>query len=349
MSHPSAVRHLSGHDAASPFKVHDGEFEAVLGERPQLVRVVATDAHEGLVYVADEDSLYFTALPQPRNVPAPGFPEVAIKRLSLDGDHFPLPPDRISVVRPTSNMANGMALDIKGRLVICEQGTRSNHGRISRLDLDTGSANTVVDGWGGLRFNSPNDIVVRSDGTLWFTDPSYGHLQGFKCEPLIGDYVYRYDPDSDRLSVIADSFSKPNGLAFSPDERILYITDSGANQEPHSYHVEMPHHIMAFDVLSGRRLVNGRLFAVTTPGFPDGIKVDSEGRVYASSFDGVQVFNPSGDLIGQIHLPGAVNFAFGGGNRNTLFITADTAIWAAVLGATGPLPASNREQQRKGA
>ncbi len=283
-------------------------------------------------------------------MPAPGFPEVAIKRLALDGHRFPLQAERISVVRATANVANGMALDLTGRLLVCEQGTRSEHARISRLDTMTGTVDTVVDVWAGLRLNSPNDVAVKGDGTVWFTDPSYGHLQGFKPEPLIGDYVYRYDPSRDRLSVVADSFQKPNGLAFSPDERVLYITDSGANQEPESYHVQMPHHIMAFDVKDGRHLVNARLFAVTTPGFPDGIKVDSEGRVYASAFSGVQVFNPSGDLIGEIHLPGAVNFTFGGPGNNVLFITTDTAIWAAVLNATGPRPrASKRAQRLKGA
>jgi len=190
---------------------------------------------------------------------------------------------------------------------------------------------TLTDRWGGLRLNSPNDVTVRSDGTIWFTDPSYGYLQGFRPEPQIGDYVYRYDPASGRLSVVADSFDKPNGLAFSPDEQTLYITDSGANQEPGSYHVRRPHHIMAFDVQGGSRLGPGRLFAVTTPGFPDGIKVDLAGHVYASSFSGVQVFSPAGDLIGQIRLPGAVNFTFGGPGREVLFITTDTAIWAAVL------------------
>jgi gluconolactonase len=193
----------------------------------------------------------------------------------------------------------------------------------------------VVDQWFGLRLNSPNDVVVKGDGTIWFTDPSYGFLQGFKGEPLIGDYVYRYDPQTGHLAVVADSFNKPNGLAFSPDESILYIGDSGAIQEPTSYYVNLPHHVLAFEVQGGRHLANGRLFAVTTPGFPDGIKVDSAGRVYVSAFSGVQVFNPSGDFIGEIQLPGAVNFTFGGPDHNILFITADSAIWAAVLQATG--------------
>jgi gluconolactonase len=335
MAHLNAVRELGAPAAPPPFKAHDPEFLGVLGDSPRLDRVVATDAHEGPVYAADEDALYFTTPPQAGSVPAPGHPEVAIKRLALDGDRFPVAAERVSVVRPSANAANGMALDRKGRLVICEQGTRSQHAAIVRLGRTAGGVETIVDSWGGLRLNSPNDVVVKSDGTVWFTDPSYGHLQDFRPEPQVGDYVYRFDPESERLSVVADSFDKPNGLAFSPDERTLYVTDSGANQEPGSYHVDRPHHIVAFDVVDGRRLAGGRLFCVTTPGFPDGIKVDADGHVYASAFSGVQVFNPSGEEIGEIRLPGAVNFTFGGPDGNVLFITTDDAVWAAVLAVTG--------------
>src|SRR6185503_5083137 len=153
---------------------------------------------------------------------------VAIKRLCLKSDQFPLDQESLTTVREPSNMANGMTLDRKGRLVICEQGTRAAPARISRLDISSGNVETVVDHLRGLRFNSPNDVVVKSDGTVWFTDPSYGSLQAFKDAPMIGDYVYRYDPVKDMASVVADSFNKPNGLAFSPDESILYINDSAA-------------------------------------------------------------------------------------------------------------------------
>jgi gluconolactonase len=316
-------------------EAHDAEFAAVLGPIPRLVPVVETDAHEGPVYVAAEDALYFTTLPRPGQVPEPGLPEVAIKRLQLDGDRFPLNPEHVSTVRPLTRAANGMTLDREGRLLVCEQGSRAEPARIARLDLSTGCLETVVDAWGGLPLNSPNDVVVKRDGTIWFTDPSYGHLQGFRPEPLVGDHVYRYDPASGRLSVVADGFDKPNGLAFSPDEATLYVTDSGANQEPGSYHVRRPHHIVAFDVRDGRHLAGERLLAVTTPGFPDGLKVDDAGRVYASAFSGVQVFNPAGDLIGEIRLPGAVNLTFGGPAGNVLFITTDTAVWAAVLDVKG--------------
>ena len=330
-----------GREAHPGFEVYDSEFAAALGLAPRLALVVKTDAHEGPVYVPGEDVLYFTTLPTRVDIPAPGTPCAYVKRLALDGLNFPVDSSRLSVVPARVTMPNGMALGRDGRLVVCEQGTHTEHARISRVDPTAGELETVVDAWGGLRLNSPNDVVVRSDGTIWFTDPSYGYLQGFRPEPQIGDHVYRYDPGSGRLSAVADCFDKPNGLAFSPDEQTLYITDSGANQEPGSYHVRRPHRIVAFDVRDGTHLGPGRLFAVTTPGFPDGIKVDGAGRVYASSFSGVQVFDQAGDLIGQIRLPGAVNFAFGGPAGGVLFITTDTAIWAAVLN-----PAAGASQRR---
>ena len=305
-----------------------------LGDTTRLVKVVDVDAHEGPVYAADEDALYFTTVPRRANGSA-GARDVSIKRIALDGLRFPLEAGEIEVVREDANAANGMTLDREGRLVVCEQGGPSEHARLTRLDRNTGAVMTVVDEWRGLRLNSPNDVAVKSDGSIWFTDPSYGHLQGFRPEPQVGDYVYRYDTESDHLDVVADSFDKPNGIAFSPDENVLYVTDSGANQEEGSYYVERPHHIIAYDVTGGR-LTGERLFAVTTPGFPDGVKCDADGRVYASCSSGVQVFDPSGDLIGEIALPGAVNFTFGGPDRNVLFITTDESVWAAVLSVTEP-------------
>jgi gluconolactonase len=266
----------------------------------RLEVVAETDAHEGPVYAADEQALYFTTVRTE---------SVAIKRLDL-GDR------RVSVVRADANMANGMAFDRDGRLVVCEQGTFATPARISRLDRRTGKVETVVED----RLSSPNDVVVKSDGTIWFTDPIYGYLQGFRPEPALGDRVYRFDPASDRLAVVADYFDKPNGIAFSPDERVLYVSDNGG-----------PHELLAFDVNRDGRLSNRKRLAVSTPEHPDGLKTDSEGRIYASFAGGVQILAPSGELIGEIELPGAVNFAFGGADQTTLYITADTAVWAAVL------------------
>ena len=333
------ARAAAGQPAGPGFEVYGPEGAALLGGRASLTLVAETDAHEGPTYVPGEDALYFTTLPRAGSTLAPGTPHAAIKRLALDGLSFPVDAARLSVLPAPVHMPNGMTLGHDGSLVVCEQGTMAEPARISRVDPRTGQADGLVDSWGGLRLNSPNDVVVRRDGTIWFADPSYGYLQGFRPEPQTGDYVYRYDPASGRLSVVADCFDKPNGLAFSPDERTLYVTDSGANQEPGSYHVQRAHHIVAFDVRDGVHLGPGRLFAVTTPGFPDGLKVDQAGRVYASSFSGVQVFSRAGDLIGQIRLPGAVNFTFGGPAGGVLFITADTAVWAAVLNtAAGVAP-----------
>jgi len=308
------------------FVAYSPAFETVLGDAPELRLVAEVDAHEGPVYLGDEDALYFTSLP---GASVDGSPSVQIKRLSLDR------PELVTVVVGEANGANGMAAGPDGQLVVCEQGSRTSPARISRLDPTTGDRDTVVDNWRGLPFNSPNDVVVASDGAIWFTDPSYGHLQGFRPTPQVGDFVYRHDPASGETTVVADGFDKPNGLAFSPDEQVLYVTDSGANQEPGSYRVDRHHHIQALDVLDRRRLVAERLFAVTSPGFPDGLKVDRGGHVYASAFSGVQVFDPLGELIGEIVVPGAVNFCFGGPERDVLLITTDSAVWAAALAAKG--------------
>ncbi len=308
------------------FTSYDGAFRNVIGPVPVLAHVVDVDAHEGPVYAPDQDALYFTSLPDVSGS--------HIKRLDLDGTRFPLERERLSVVAATTVRPNGMTATTDGDLVVCEQGDRSAPARISRVQPLTGATTTVVDSWHGLPLNSPNDVVVRGDGTVWFTDPSYGFLQGFRPQPEVGDFVYRYDPGTGSLDVVADSFVKPNGLAFSPDGSVLYVTDSGANQEPGSFHVGLPHHVLSFDVTAGR-LTGQRLFAVTTPGIPDGVKVDEAGRVYVSSPAGVLVHSPEGRLLGRINCAGAVNFAFGGPDRNVLYITTDTAVWAAVLDTKG--------------
>ena len=308
------------------FIAHSAGFAEVLGEAPRLSLVADVDAHEGPVYFADENALYFTTFPRPG---VDRSPSVQIKRLALDE------PNDVSVLVDEARGANGMAPDRDGALVVCEQGSRWQPARISRIDRATGEAEVLVAGWRGLRLNSPNDVAVASDGAIWFTDPSYGHLQGFRPAPEVGDYVYRHDPATGETAVVADSFDKPNGIALAPDERILYVTDSGANQEPGSYYPGRPHHIMAFDVRDGQRLSGERLFAVVAPGFPDGLKVDRDGRVYASSLSGVQVLAADGELLGEIRLPGAVNFCFGGLERDLLLITTDTAVWAAALAAKG--------------
>jgi gluconolactonase len=341
VSQASPVRSLSSPAVRSPFvardahtvRAHSAEpsacgFGAVLGDAPRLVHVVQTDAHEGPVYVPGEDALYFTSVPR-RVGRDPAHPVVAVRRLALDGRRFPLEPERVSTVVADANVANGMALDRDGRLVVCEQGTRAQPAAITRNGV------TLASHWNGLPLNSPNDVVVKSDGSIWFTDPSYGWLQGFRPEPLMGDHVFRYDPSNQSLQVMADGFDKPNGLCFSPDERVLYVADNGA-----------PHHLKAFDVLDDSTLAGERVIAVSTPLHPDGLKTDSAGRIYASATCGIQVLAPTGALLGEINLPGAVNFCFGTAERNVLFITTDDAIWAAELAAVGPQALGSAECAR---
>lgn len=166
-------------------------------------------------------------------------------------------------------------------------------------------------------------MTVAPDGAIWFTDPSYGYLQGFRPEPQAPDAVYRHDPATGETTLAAREFDKPNGLAFSPDGRVLYVSDNGE-----------PHHLLAFPV-AGARLGAPRRLAIGDPGHPDGLKVDAAGRVYASSASGVHVLDDAGELLGEILLPGTVTFCFGGPGRDVLYLTTDTAVWAAVLHAKG--------------
>jgi len=311
------------------------EFEAVTGASPRLVKVLDVDAHEGPVYAADEDALYFTTLPRSRQEAGLTVPLVDIRRLALDGLRFPASPDGVTVLRPQANAANGMTLAPDGSLLVCEQGSWYQPARISRVDRRTGVAVTVVDRWGTARLSSPNDVVVHRDGSVWFTDPSYGHLQGFRPRPTLPDAVYRFTPTTGALAVVDASFDKPNGVAFSPDCSVLYVTDSGANHEPGSYEPSRPHHVVALDLAEDGQVLARRPFAEISPGFPDGITTDVAGRVYVSCFSGVQVFTADGRPLGQIDLPGAVTFTFGGPDRNDLFITTDSAVWAAVLDTKG--------------
>ena len=279
-----------------------------------LMRLVETDAHEGPVYAEDEHALYFTTTRRGR---------VSIMRLDLATRS-------VSVVRKDANNANGMTLDPEGRLVVCEQGSFTEPARISRLDRATGEVETLLEE--GL--SSPNDVVVASHGAIWFTDPSYGVLQGFRPRSAAADRVWHLEPESGKAAVVASSLDKPNGLAFSPDECVLYVGDSGAIHGPEDYDPDRPRRVLAFDVV-GDRLAGERLFADEIPGFPDGLKVDTAGRVYVSSAGGVLVFDPDGTPVGEIELPGAVNFTFGGPARNVLYITRDDSVWAAHLLAKG--------------
>ncbi len=236
----------------------------------------------------------------------------------------------VSVFNPDSNFSNGQTRDRQGRLISCEHGKR----RVTRLEPD-GKVTVIADRHAGKKLNSPNDVVVKSDGTIWFTDPDYGILsdyEGFKAErEQKGCFVYRVDPKKGEIRIVADDFAKPNGLAFSPDEKILYVADSGMTHDPKG-----PHHIRALPVGEAGKLSRGKVFAEIKPGIPDGFRVDTDGNVWTSCQDGVICIDPKGKPLGKIKVPQMVaNLTFGGPKRNRLFITATRSLYAIYVAATG--------------
>jgi gluconolactonase len=234
------------------------------------------------------------------------------------------------VFRQGSNNSNGNFRDLQGRLVTCEHLTR----RVTRTEHD-GSITIIVESYGGKRLNSPNDVVVKSDGTIWFTDPPYGILsdyEGRKSEQeQDGCHVYRFDPSTGGLDIVADDFDKPNGLAFSIDESILYVSDTGASHSENG-----PHHIRCFDVIDNKALKNSRVFKEIDHGVPDGFRLDINGNIWTSTGVGVKCYSPQAQLLGEILIDEEVsNLTFGGPKKNRLYITATTSLYAIYLGITG--------------
>ena len=245
--------------------------------------------------------------------------------------------DGMAVWRDRVEFTNGHTREADGSLLHCSHGLRA----IVRTRFDAGLSNPsdeiVVDRYQGKRLNSPNDVVVKSDGSIWFSDPPYGIVsdrEGHQAESELGDcYLFRFDPATGELRVVSDFVEEPNGLAFSPDESLLYVSDtSAALRSDDSGH----HHIVAFDVVDGQELNNPRVFAVIEPGLPDGFRIDKHGFVYTSSEDSVQIYHPDGKRIGRIAVPEKIgNLTFGGTARDQLFIAASTSIYRIRLNTAG--------------
>ncbi len=237
----------------------------------------------------------------------------------------------VSVFRAPSNNSNGNTVDGQGRLVSCEHQAR----RVTRTEFD-GRVTVIADRCAGKRLNSPNDVVVKSDGSIWFTDPDYGILTDYEGDAAASEigacHVYRVDPTSGAVAAVATDFVKPNGLAFSPDERILYVADTGG-----SHVADGPRHIRRLEVnADGRSLGRSTLFAKSPAGLFDGFRLDTEGRLWTSTAEGVHCYTPDGVLIGRILIPEIVgNVAFGGAKRNRLFICGTTSLYSVFLTVTG--------------
>jgi len=235
----------------------------------------------------------------------------------------------VSVFRAPSNHSNGNTVDRQGRLVTCEHLTRC----VTRTEHN-GSLAILAHSYKGLRFNSPNDVVVSEDGAIWFTDPTYGidgDYEGTKAESQIGkSLLFRLDPKNDEPEALANDFVQPNGLAFSPDGHTLYVSDTGATHEETG-----PKHIRRFEVLKGG-VKGGEVFVECSLGLFDGFRLDSLGNLWTSSGEGVQCFSPEGRLLGKISIPEVVsNVCFGGEKRNRLFICGTTSLYATYLNVSG--------------
>ena len=236
----------------------------------------------------------------------------------------------VSVFRQPALNSNGHTVDLQGRLVSCEHRGRC----VSRTEHD-GTRKVLASHFEGKRFNSPNDVVVKSDGSIWFTDPSYGidsDYEGDASPSEIGaQRVYRVDPESKAISVVASDFVQPNGLAFSADESLLYIVDTGATHQS-----DGPHHVRCFRVAANGSLSGGEVFATCPVGLYDGLRVDVHSNLWLSAGDGVHCHAPDGALLGKVLIPEAVaNLCFGGTKRNRMFICGTTSLYAVYLNTRG--------------
>jgi gluconolactonase len=313
-----------------PLEAYSEEFAKILGLKPQLVHLAdGFGFTEGPVYLSIKDSEegYVLFTDQIND-------NILILRwhgLQPYNQITPLSWSKPVIFRHPSNIADGQTLDLEGRLLTAETTDR----RVSITELN-GEVKTLVGFYQGKPLNSPNDLVVKSDGTVWFTDPGYGCLQ-FPQECYLPNNVYRFDPKTKELTAIISDLKMPNGIAFSPDEKILYLIDSGAIQAPRTYYEDYPHAIFAYDVAAdGAKVENKRLFTEVSPGFPDGMRLDEAGNIYVGALDGIQVFKPKGKLIGKIRMPKeTANLTFGGKDNNVLFICSSDSIWAIKLNAKG--------------
>lgn len=236
-----------------------------------------------------------------------------------DTIHRWTPAGGVTVFRKPSHRANGNTVDREGRLVTCEHGSRT----VTRTDV-AGTVETLCATYGGKRLNSPNDAVVKGDGTLWFTDPPYGIKP--EASEQAANHVFRLDPGAEEPVSVWSEMSRPNGLCFSPDQRLLYIADSDTEL----------HLVRRFAVADDNTLSGGEVFATIDRGVPDGMRCDVDGRLYSTAGDGVRVFDPDGTLLGRILTPEtAANCTFGGDGNQTLFITATSRVWRLELEVAG--------------
>jgi len=292
------------------FEAHDPVFNTFVFHHAPVKKLAdGFDWAEGPVWFGDANCLIFSDVPNNRMYR--WVPEVGL-----------------SVFRAPSNFSNGNTRDLQGRLITCEHGAR----RVTRTEHD-GTLTVLADSFEGKRLNSPNDVVVKSDGSIWFSDPHYGiasNLEGFKSDEEVPCQVYRLDPETGAMTAVVTDMACPNGLAFSPDESHLYVADTGRVEV-----VGRTKEMRVYEV-DGDQVGNGQHFHTVTPGCSDGFRLDSDGNIWTSAGDGVHCLSPKGELLGKILVPETVsNVCFGGRGKHQLYITATTSLYRVSLNRAG--------------
>jgi gluconolactonase len=299
----------------NPHVVSDPRFNALIFGHTKLEKLWTGGRWlEGPAYLPASKSLIFSDIPNDR----------LLRFDETDGG--------VSVFMQPCNNHNGHTVDQQGRLICCEHRGRA----VSRIEHD-GTRTVLADSYNGKRLNSPNDVVVKSDGSIWFTDPTYGIDSEYEGDKLPseqpGSYVYRIDPQTRALSVLITELRQPNGIAFSPDERLLYVADTGLTHDPNVSPVIRVYPVNA----DGKSVSDGRHFATCPAGLFDGFRIDTLGHIWTSAEDGVYCYHPDGTLLGKVPVPEIVgNVAFGGRKRNRLYIMGQTSLYSLFLNTQGP-------------
>ncbi|KAE8330936.1 hypothetical protein BDV39DRAFT_201531 [Aspergillus sergii] len=316
----------------TPFQVHDQRFATIIGQAPTIELIAENQnypfAHEAGVFFPDTNTLFITSN---RCVSPDGRQKVYITRVDLS--HRPAICEDICADIP---MANGGINYRKNHILFCAQGSMTEQSGLYSMSITVPYETKLLKGdFFGRQFNSVNDMVVHSDGSIWFTDPIYGFEQGYRPLPSLPNQVYRWCPDTGAIRAMADGFGKPNGICFSPDEKIVYITDTDRVQGGGAVDDHRVSSIYAFDISTyhGEPFLTGRrLFAMADQGIPDGIKCDLDGNVYSGCGDGINVWSPGGSLLGRILIDsGVANFCFG--RDGEIFALNEHRLWRIKLGA----------------
>lgn len=328
----------------SEFKVYDDAARALFGPSPKLELLLENNeypfAHEAGVFIPEENALYITS--NQYKHPKTNQPHIQICRVTLPPDVHSIETQCEEIEASNIPLPNG-GVNYKDGILFCAQGTLTTPGGLAYLPLPSSSTTTstatkpqysasmLLTSFHGRPFNSPNDVVIHSDGSIWFTDPIYGSEQGIRPPPRLPNQVYRFDPKTGGVRAMADGFGRPNGICFSPDEEVVYVTDTDWIHGDGTTDDTRASHIYAFDLTYRSEspfLTSRRLFAMADTGIPDGIKCDTRGNVYSGCGDGVNIWSPGGVLLAKILVDGGVaNFCFG--RAGQLFLLNENRLWRA--------------------